>query len=125
MGQASSPKKELGLELTNMKRNPYLVDYSQFQKKRRERDFAKAAARKKRARMLFYRRLAVVTAAFVVLIAAVILAVWALSRAGGTEASLGNAITGVISCGSGPWPQAASSPLHNQLDANLIVLIRC
>ena len=41
MGQASSPKKELGLELTNMKRNPYLVDYSQFQKKRRERDFAK------------------------------------------------------------------------------------
>lgn len=92
MGQASSPKKELGLELTNMKRNPYLVDYSQFQKKRRERDFAKAAARKKRARMLFYRRLAVVTAAFVVLIAAVILAVWALSRAGGAEASLGNAI---------------------------------
>ena len=92
MGQASSPKKELGLELTNMKRNPYLVDYSQFQKKRRERDFAKAAARKKRARMLFYRRLAVVTAAFVVLIAAVILAVWALSKAGGTEASLGNAI---------------------------------
>lgn len=92
MGQANSPKKELGLELTNMKRNPYLVDYSQFQKKRRERDLGKAAARKKRARMLFYRRLAVLATAFVALIAAVILAVWAFNRAGGAEASLGNAI---------------------------------
>ncbi len=92
MGQANSPKKELGLELTNMKRNPYLVDYSQFQKKRRERDFGKAAARKKRARMLFYRRLAVLATAFVALIAAVILAVWAFNRAGGAEASLGNAV---------------------------------
>ena len=38
MGQMSSPKKELDLELTNMKRNPYLADYTEFKKRRRKQE---------------------------------------------------------------------------------------